>query len=203
VIRRSRLSAGFAIAILLAAGTSPVSAQAQVEVGAQLITVASSEFDDHDIGVGGRIAWRPTTLIGVEGELGVYPGNFPDSVSFSSGRIEGLFGVTAGPALGRVRPFARLRPGFLTFREAPAPFACILIFPPPLACTLASGRTSFALDVGGGVEIEATPRTFVRVDAGDRLLRYPGPAFDGSRQVHSEAFFGHDIRVAVGGGFRF
>jgi hypothetical protein len=101
-----------------------------------------------------------------------------------------------------VRPFARLRPGFVTFREAPQPFACILIFPPPLACVLGAGDTLFALDIGGGVEVFTTRRTFLRVDAGDRLLRYPGPVFrDGTAE--EDGFFSHDFRFAVGGGLRF
>jgi hypothetical protein len=111
--------------------------------------------------------------------------------------------VTAGPRLGRVRPFAKLRPGFVTFREAPQPIVCILIFPPPLSCTLASGRRLFALDMGGGVEVFATRNTFVRADAGDRPLKYPGPVFDKNRTAQQNGFFSHDFRFAIGGGLRF
>jgi hypothetical protein len=118
--------------------------------------------------------------------------------------VEGLFGVTAGVAFGRIRPFARLRPGFVDVHESPAPFPCILIYPPPLACALSSGRTLFALDAGGGVEVALTPRTFVRVDLGDRLVRYPGPVFETDpRRIRERSFFGHDFRVATGAGLRF
>ena len=171
----------------------PVAAQstaARFEVGVQIVTVASGEFDGSDIGASGRVSWRPTPLIGAEAEMGFYAGDFPDRVPFSRGRVEGFFGVTAGPVLGRVRPFVKIRPGFFTFHEAPEPFPCILIFPPPLSCELGAGHTSFALDAGGGAEIQTTPRTFIRVDVGDRLMRYP-------------RFFGHDFRLAAGGGLRF
>jgi len=190
---RIRDLAGVAVVGVLGVYAPPVAAQstgARFEVGAQLVTVASGEFDGADVGVGGRVSWRPTPLIGAEAEISFYPSDFPDRGPFSRSRVEGLFGLTAGPVLGRIRPFVKLRPGFLTFHEASEPFICILIFPPPLACILASGRTSFALDAGGGLEIQTTPRTFVRVDGGDRLLRYPG-------------FFGHDVRLAAGGGLRF
>jgi hypothetical protein len=90
----------------------------------------------------------------------------------------------------------------MTFRESPGPFACIAVFPPPLSCTLASGRTVFAFDVGGGVEFYATPRTFVRVDAGDLLLKYPGPVFDTNLTVR-QTFYSHDFRFAAGAGVRF
>jgi len=85
--------------------------------------------------------------------MNVYPRTFPSSrsVAFSSSRVEGLFRRYGWPA---VRPRASLREaaaGFLTFRRQA--IACILIFPPPLSCQLAAGRTVFALDAGGGIEL--------------------------------------------------
>ena len=61
----------------------------------------------------------------------------------------------------------------------------------------------FALDVGGGLDVAATPRTFIRIDAGDRLVRYPGLAFDSSRTPQMDDFFSHDLRIAAGIGLRF
>src|SRR5262249_34869413 len=141
-------------------------AQERFQAGAQVTVTSSGEFDDTDAGFGGRFSWYPTSMIGAEAEMNFYPGDFPGTVAFSSGRVEGLFGATVGPRLGRVRPFGRLRPGFVTYREASRPIACILIFPPPLQCTLAAGRTVFALDVGGGVELFATRRASIRFDIG-------------------------------------
>jgi hypothetical protein len=178
------------------------SSDARAELGIHLTSVRSSEFDRSDTGVGGRLSWYPAGLIGLEGELTIYPGDFPDAPAFSRSRLEGLFGVTVGVSVNRVRPFARIRPGFVTFREAPQPFACILIFPPPLACALSGGDTLLALDIGGGVEVFTTRRTVLRVDAGDRLLRYPGPVFRDGTAVEN-GFFSHDFRFAVGGGLRF
>jgi hypothetical protein len=163
----------------------------------------SNQFDASDAGIGGRVGWQVTPLIGLEAEVAHYPGHFADHPAFSRSRLEGLFGATIGPRLGRVRPFARVRPGFLRVQGAPEPLACIAIFPPPLTCVLAAGRTLTAFDLGGGVDVSVGERTFVRIDGGDRLVRYPGPVFDTDRIVHDEAFFGHDVRVAVGGGIRF
>lgn len=184
----------------------PLAAQSDeyaFEAAIHLGTSVSSEFEGTDVGGGGRLSWRPIALLGVEGEFTFYPGEFADQPAFSGGRVEGLFGATAGPRLGRVRPFVKLRPGFLTFREASEPIACILIFPPPLNCTLAEGRTVFALDIGGGVEWFPSGRTVIRVDAGDRALRYPSPVIDSDGSVRDESFFSHDFRFAVGGGLRF
>ncbi len=175
------------------------------EAGGQIAVAASSEFDETDAGIGGRLAWFPLGLVGVEGEINVFPRDVPadfGSTAFSRTRIEGLFGATVGPVIGRVRPFAKVRPGFLRFNDA-GPIACIRIFPPPLACTLAEGRTVMALDLGGGLEFFPSPETFLRIDAGDRILRYPTPAFDADRNARMDSFVSHDFRVAIGGGLRF
>ena len=191
-------------AILLAPQyASAQTGDGQFHLGIHLAAVNSSEFDASDVGVGGLLSWRPGGLFGVDAELTFYPSDFADDPAFSASRVEGLFGVTVGPRLGAIRPFVKVRPGFVRFAEAPEAFPCIAIFPPPLACQLAAGHTAFALDIGGGVEFQTTGSTFVRVDVGDRALKYPGPVFDTQGTVHDEAFFGHDFRFQIGGGVRF
>lgn len=198
----------FALAIIGCLAGAPHAAMAQssasrFELGAQVTATKSNEFDSTDVGFGMRFSWHPLELLGIEAEFDLYPGDFPDPNAFSSSRTEGLFGATVGPRFGRVRPFAKLRPGFVVFGEAPGPIVCIAIFPPPLSCTLAAGRTLLAVDIGGGVEMFASPKIFVRLDVGDRVLKYPGPSFDRRRTRREDAFFSHDIRFAVGGGLRF
>ena len=203
---RDRTAIVLTIAALVVARPDSAGAQsspARFELGGQVASTNSSQFDETDVGAGARISWHPTGWLGAEAEINGYPGNFPGQRAFSRGRVEGLFGATVGGSFGSVRPFGRLRPGFVTFRKSPEPFACILIFPPPLACTLASGRTLFALDIGGGVEVYATPKTFVRVDAGDLLMKYPGPVFDTTLTARQRAFFSHNFRFAAGAGVRF
>ena len=193
---------GFAllfVAVPLAAHTSGQALLA----GIHLAISDSDQFHTRDVGLGGRLSWQPNPLIGVEGELTIFSDVFSDGVAFSDGRVEGLFGATIGPRFGAVRAFAKVRPGFLRYRAADEPIPCIAIFPPPLSCTLAGGRTLFALDLGGGVEIFPSRRTFVRVDVGDRMVRFPASVIDTSGQVRQERFTGHDVRFAFGGGVRF
>jgi hypothetical protein len=188
------------IVLLVLAWTAvPAAAQQRYEVGGQVAIARSGEFEATDTGVGGRFAWHPVDLVGVEAEVNVYPGSFPGASGFSRRRMEGLFGVTAGPRVGPMRLLARVRPGFLTFHARPT--LCILIFPPPLSCQLGE-RTVFALDLGGGVELFAGSRTFVRIDAGDRMLKYPGPSFRNGRTT-SGSFFSHDFRLSAGAGLTF
>jgi hypothetical protein len=192
-----------AVALVFAAIVAPGAALAQerFDAGAHVAVARSSEFDATDTGIGGRFSWHPAALVGADAELTVYPATFANSRNgFSRQRIEGLFGVTVGPRLAGVRPFVRLRPGFLAFR--PTTIACILIFPPPLSCQLAGGRTLFALDLGGGVELFPAGRAVVRVDVGDRILKYPGPSFRSGRTTQ-ESFYSHDFRMSAGAGVRF
>ena len=179
--------------LVLLAVCSAWAQERKLEIGAQVAIAAPGEFDGGDVGVGARLAWKPSALVGVEGEVDVYPAGFPDDrTPFSGSRFEALFGVTLGPRLGIIRPFGRVRPGALRYGEAPGPIACILIFPPPLSCQLAAGQTLFVVDVGGGIEIDVSRRTYVRIDVGDRIVRYPEPSP-----------IGHDTRVAFGLGVRF
>jgi hypothetical protein len=172
-------------------------------LGVQFVGASSGEFEKTDLGVSGGVAWHPVPLLGLEVNLGIYPGDSTGTTAFSRRQVEGLFGVTIGPRLGRVRPFAKVQPGFVVFRPSREPIACVLIFPPPLTCVLATGHTVAAVDLGGGIEVLSTRRTFLRFDISDRMLRYPGTTFDTGGTVRNAAFFSHDVRFAAGGGWRF
>jgi hypothetical protein len=186
------------------AGASSAQAQS-FQAGVHFSSAQWSEFDGSDNGIGGRFTFMASSLIGLDADLAWYPSDFPSgAVPFSGRRIEGLFGATIGPRLNRVRPFAKAAAGFLKVGETPIGFACVAIFPPPLACVLAGGQTLPAYEIGGGIEVSATPRTFVRADIGDRILKYPGPTFrNGLRDPVEDDFLGHAIRFTVGGGIRF
>lgn len=173
------------------------------EIGAHVASSAWSEFDGQDIGIGGRLTWKPSSMVGVDAGLTWNPSDFPDRIAFTRSRFEGLFGVTVGPRFARVRPFAKAAAGFLDIAPTPGAFACITIFPPPLNCALAGGDTLQAYEIGGGIEFDATRRTFFRVDVADRILKYPGPAFDSNFQVKDEDFAGHAVRFTFGAGLRF
>src|SRR5688572_21413146 len=127
-------------AFLLVLLVSTTASAQPFEAGIHITSAQWSEFDGSDWGIGGRIAWKPSTLIGVEAGLTWYPSDFPsETFAFSGHRFEGLFGVSVGPRINRFRPFVKGAAGFLNSSEAPEPFACIAIFPPPLNCLMAAG----------------------------------------------------------------
>jgi hypothetical protein len=203
---KTALTALTALGLLALLWAAPAAAQPsqRFEAGMQVVAAPLAGFEGSDVGVGGRLAWHTDDVLSFEGELNLFPGGYPDSgLAFSRRRVEGLFGLTAGVRVGGVRPFAKFRAGFLDVQEAGQQFPCILIFPPPLSCTLAAGRTLPAFDLGGGVQVNVTPRTFIRVEAGDRMLKYPGPALDGEGVAHAESFYGHGLRISAGAGVQF
>lgn len=183
--------------------TAAVRAQS-VDLGANFVGSQWSEFNGADDGIGGRFVWKLMPTIGVETEVNWYPSEFPgEGIAFTGDRIEGLVALTAGPRLGRLRPFVRVGAGFLKSTGAPEPFACLAIFPPPLSCLMAAGQTMPSLELGGGLEISTSARTFFRFDAGDRILKYPGPTFSPAGEISNDGFFGHAFKFTFGGGLRF
>jgi hypothetical protein len=176
------------------------------EAGIHFASSRWSEFDTNDTGIGGRLTWRPLPLLGIDADLTLYPSDFPGEtvVPFSGRRVEALFGATVGPRLDRIRPFVKASAGLLDVGETPIAFACIAIFPPPLSCVLAGGRTLAAYEVGGGVLLYTPARTFIRADIAQRFLNYPGPTFrHGLRDRVDDDFFGGALRFTIGGGVRF
>jgi hypothetical protein len=167
--------------------------------------VKSSEFDGSDPGVGGLFAWYPMAFLGTEAETTFYPANLrvKNGTPYSRSRLEGLFGVTVGPVVGRLRPFGAVKTGFVTVQRSPGLLACVAIFPTTLPCVLASGETVAATVIGGGLEVFATGRAKLRFEFGDRVMRYPGPAIDAEGRSHSATFSEHELRITVGAGIRF
>ena len=192
-----------AFIVLCVLSSSPAIAQS-VQVDAHVTSSKWSEFDSADNGFGGRISFKPISLIGIEADVTWYPGEYePDGVAFSRNRTEGLLGITVGPKIDRIRPLAKVAAGFLKVGATPGAFACIAIFPPPLNCSLASGDTLQAYEIGGGIEFDASRRFFIRGDIADRILKYPGPTFDSNFDIKEDGFFGHAVRFTLGAGVRF
>ena len=70
-------------------------------------------------------------------------------------------------------------------------------------CAIAAGDTLPTVQLTGGVELFASDRLVVRVEAGDQLLRYSGPAFTADREVIDESLWSHNFKATASIGLRF
>lgn len=174
----------------------------RADVSLELATTHYGEFDETTFGFGARLSYRALDWLAIDGGVVLAPGDLGEP-AFSGSQLEGLFGLRAGPRLGDGSVYAALRAGFVSFSEAPEPLPCIAIFPPPLQCVLAEGRTAFAMSFGAGGEIPLGERVLVRLEVGDLLLKYPGPAFTEDEAVLEESFWRHHLRASASVGFRF
>ncbi|HJR08746.1 MAG TPA: outer membrane beta-barrel protein [Pyrinomonadaceae bacterium] len=136
-------------------------------------TVSTSEGRKTEPGFGARIGYNLTKNFTLEAEDNF----FPREREFGGGRkSQALFGVKAGKRFESVGLFLKARPGFVRFSEGdlsrPRPgIACVAVIPAPAGCFEAVPQTHFALDLGGVVEYYPSPRTIIRFDAGDTIIR--------------------------------
>jgi hypothetical protein len=116
-MRRATIALAVAAFVLqmTAASAQPADPQERFALLGQFTGATSSEFSGSDLGGGALVAWHVTDFVGAEAEVNFYPTSLTarGGAPFSSGRTEGLFGVSVGPALGRLRPFGTLRMGFV------------------------------------------------------------------------------------------
>ena len=163
-----------------------------------------SEFDGSDLGLGGRLTWKPASLIGVDADLTWYPSDFPDRIAFSGNRFEGLFGVTVGPQLESHPPVRESRRGISALVRSAG--AVSMHRDLSTATQLPDGSGTHDAGVSRSAaewRFDARRRTFLRVDVADRILEYPGPSFDPNFERRDDGFFGHALRFTIGGGVRF
>jgi len=160
-------------------------------------------FNKTVAGFGGRAAYNINRKIAIDGELNFFPENDLDS---SGRRLQGLVGLKAGYRSEKFGLFFKLRPGFVrSYRALDCPNG-------DLRRCDTSGRTDFALDVGGVVEFYPSSRTILRFDLGDTLIYYrernfvaiiPEPGGPVGRIVPLAGDTTHNLQFSVGFGIRF
>lgn len=167
-------------------------------------------------GFGGRFGYNVTKHITLEAEVNFFPG---DSDVEAGRKLQGLFGVKAGRRFKKVGVFGKARPGFIRFQKGDYAVGsntgdvCPLSDPSPLICFHPVARNSFALDLGGVLEIYPSKRTFIRVDVGDTIIRLDARkvaalrTFAGGGETEVVEFApketAHKLQSSIGFGFRF
>ncbi len=70
-------------------------------------------------------------------------------------------------------------------------------------CAIAGGDTLPTVQLSAGFELFASDRLVVRVEAGDQLQRYSGPAFTADRDVIDKGLWSHNFKATASVGWRF
>ena len=179
-VRRPLLVFAFLIAL------SPALHAQNGSAGVTYTLLSLTYPDQMPNGFGGWLTWKFV-------DVGVNV--FPEDHPIIGRQTQLLAGVRGGFRTERVGAFARVRPGLIHFSERffQPEIPCILIFPPPESCLV--DATNLALDLGGTVEVYPTPRSVIRIDAGDTLIRFDRTQLDPAWK--------HNLQFSAGGGLRF
>jgi hypothetical protein len=187
--------AAFSLALVGGIEARAQSGEPRVEVGGQFAFIHFRDLSSNDAGFGGHITYHLNTFIAIEGELNVFPGD-KNSIDFFSGlsqggrKVEGLVGVLTGFRGDKFGIYGKFRPGFLHLGRDLAGDK--------------NGNTDFAMDVGAVVEYYPTRHTFLRLDLGDTIVRFPGSTVNvGGTLFSIPAAYSNNLQVNIGGGVRF
>jgi hypothetical protein len=219
-MRRSVLIAIIFAAGILVSAASEARAQddeTRWEVGAHYTGVdfgkvspvgsaAESESFPAASGFGGRVGYNFNSNVAVEAEVNYFPS---DRFLEGGRKTQGLFGVRVGKRFDSVGIYAKARPGFLRLSRGEfRPLPGVICITPLPACHESEPTASFAFDAGGVVELYPSSRTFVRLDAGDTMVRF-GRRLAPVRSSNNvfindvEGETTHNFQGGVGFGFRF
>ena len=183
----------------------------KVEVGVQFTSLtlpANQYYNFTEPGFGGRVTYNLNDNLALEGEVNFFP-NQNVFGSLGEGRgVQAQFGVKAGKRYKNFGVFAKARPGFLTLGDVFSyqPGTAISVFGNPTLNTRLGRETHFTTDLGGVLEFYPSPKTIVRFDAGDTILRF-GPHLEPDpinyRQlVELPSRIKHNFQITAGVGFR-
>ena len=195
----------------------------KVEIGVQYShlnffrrPITDFDYPTRTHAVGGRVTFNLTDHLAVEAEANYFPTELAYDGYVTGGRpFQAQFGVKAGKRFRRFGLFGKARPGFVTFGNTIglAPGRSVGVIdgqPVPLVGSFRERKTHFSLDLGGVVEVYASPRLFARFDAGDTIIRYGRHAeynFGSPSSLANTLFkvpsrTEHNLQLGVGVGFR-
>jgi hypothetical protein len=164
----------------------------KTEIGVQATTLLSGRRSDPRVGVGGRLTYNLTNNVAVEGELNYFPDKPSFSELFARGddRLLGLFGMKTGFRQRHFGLFFKARPGFMLTDKYS--FQCSAST--TIQCL--RGKTQFAMDLGGVVEVYPSQRFLFRVDAGSTLIKL---------DLYDSGYgpLKGNLQISVGAGYRF
>jgi Outer membrane protein beta-barrel domain len=202
------------LSFLSVVSSYPVSLFAQsysrMEIGAQgaaLTLVDPISPTDVKGGVGARVTYNASPILAWDAEGDFFPIKSPVGAQ-RGGRA---FMVVAGPKAGwrwrRVGLFLNARPGIVNFSNVVRVETGIEPNGEPYFTAFPGLHlTHLALDLGGTMEINASRRTFLRVDVSEMLLRYGDRTYrfpdDPGASVVARGVIGDSLLISAGFSYR-
>lgn len=169
----------------------------------------SNQFDVGYVGFGGRFGYNFNRFLSIEAEGNFFPKRNWNEVE-QSRKAQFLAGLKAGIRTEKFGVFAKARPGLMYFSSIPGHERCTFspitptVFTSSISC-VQEKQTNFAFDVGGVVEYYPTPRTTIRLDLGDTIVRFKeaGPTQSFGSSIFTPANTTHNFQCSLGFSIRF
>jgi hypothetical protein len=153
-----------------------------------------------DPGVGIRFTYNLTPSIGLDSEFNSYLTNLEEISTQDGGRATAFVaGVKAGIRRRRFGVFFNARPGIMSFSNVPTRDAIIT------GGAARTRKTHAALDLGAAGEVYFSPRTLIRLDIGQMLVRYgdsTNEVFANGASDRNIGFISHPLHVEIGASYR-
>ncbi|HJQ34774.1 MAG TPA: outer membrane beta-barrel protein [Pyrinomonadaceae bacterium] len=181
-------------------GAAPDVGEHKTEVGAFYTGVNLEDFGETVNGLGGRFGYNFNRHFALDTELSFFPETHLGNSQVGQ-KMQAFAGVRAGARSRYVGVFAKARPGVMFIGEITSGFNCNST---SFGQTCRPSHNNFALDAGGVLEFYPSPRTIIRLDAGDTIVRIrsaTGSLILGSLTPTTDTT--HNFQFSVGFGYRF
>ena len=196
-----KLFAGGALLLCLAwaAQAQTQLAEHRFEVGALYTALDFKTFDETINGLGGRVGYNFNDHLALDAEASFFPEQHLGNDQFGQ-KGQAFLGVKAGARSKHVGAFAKLRPGVMFIGEFITGFDCSRS---GVVTRCQPEHHNFALDAGGVLEFYPSPRSIIRLDAGDTIIRERQTAFGFFNPSTTTGQTAHNFQVSVGFSYRF
>lgn len=189
--------------LLLAPATSRAQSQTdehKFEAGVVFTAVGAENLGESSKGLGARFAYNFNDHFALDAEGSLFPRTSLGN-NQTAQNTQAFVGIKAGARSRYAGVFAKVRPGVMRIGNSVSGFDC-------------SSRGSFevcrperghlALDAGLVAEFYPSPRTIVRLDLGDTIVRFrtAGRNFFNGTDVSSTSVT-HNFQAGIGFGYRF
>ncbi len=181
----------------------------RLEIGAQGTSLTLSDpisGTNEKGGFGARVTDNTSPILSWDAESDFFPGLTLPGPQRGGRAFLLVAGPMAGQRWNRVGLFLYARPGIVNFSNVIRVETGILPNGQPFEDIFPGGHfTHLALNLGGALEINTSHRTFIRIDAGEMLLRYGDRTYRVPKTtgfVTANGVIGNSLLISAGFSYR-